>query len=124
VQRLNQLVECEDMHPATHQDLDRVFHALADTTRRAMLRQMSKGEKTVSQLAQPHELTLAAISKHLKVLESADLIRRRKSGSFQMITLNPEALKSAEQWLGYYEKFWSSRMGRLKNLLETSEEKP
>jgi DNA-binding transcriptional ArsR family regulator len=112
------------MQATTHQDLDRVFHALSDTTRRSMLRQMSKGEKTVSQLAEPHEMTLAAISKHLKVLESANLIQRRKSGSFQMITLNPEALKSAEQWLAYYEKFWSSRMGRLKDLLEATEEKP
>jgi DNA-binding transcriptional ArsR family regulator len=111
------------MQTATNENLDRIFQALADTTRRTMLRQVAKGERTVSQLAAPHELTLAAISKHLKVLESAGLIKRRKSGSFQMITLNPEALKSAEHWLGYYEKFWSSRMNSLKGLLENNEVK-
>ncbi len=82
------------------------------------------GEKTITQLAEPHALTLAAISKHVKVLETADLVKRRKSGSFQMITLNPEALKTAEQWLGYYEKFWSARIRNLKNLLENKEDKP
>jgi DNA-binding transcriptional ArsR family regulator len=111
------------MSIAQDQNLDRIFHALSDTTRRAMLRQMAKGERTVSQLAEPHELTLAAISKHLKVLESSGLVRRRKSGSYQMITLNPEALKTADQWLTYYEEFWSSRLSSLKKMLENSEEK-
>jgi DNA-binding transcriptional ArsR family regulator len=111
------------MSIAQDQNLDRIFHALSDTTRRVMLRQMAKGERTVSQLAEPHELTLAAISKHLKVLESSGLVRRRKSGSYQMITLNPEALKTADQWLNYYEEFWSSRLSSLKKMLENSEEK-
>ncbi len=120
----NQLVEWCTMNTTTHKDLDRIFHALADTTRRRLLQQVAMGEKTITQLAEPHALTLAAISKHVKVLETADLVKRRKSGSFQMITLNPEALKTAEQWLGYYEKFWSARIRNLKNLLENKEDKP
>ncbi len=104
--------------------LDRLFQALSDPTRRAILRQAATGEHTVSALAEPHRLTFAAVSKHLKVLEAADLIKRRKAGSFQMVTLNPEALKSAGQWLKYYEQFWSTRFEALKNLLEKKEKKP
>lgn len=108
----------------TRHDLDQIFHALSDSTRRKILRQVARGEHTVSALAEPHDLTLAAVSKHLKVLEGAHLINRRKAGSFQMITLNPEALKSADQWLRYYEQFWSSRLEALKKLLEGKRSKP
>lgn len=104
--------------------LDRVFQALSDPTRRTILRHVAHGEKTISQLAEPIDLTFAAVSKHLKVLEAAHLINRRKSGSFQMIALNPEALKSADQWLSYYQQFWSTRMTALKDLLETKKDKP
>lgn len=80
-------------------------------------------ELSISEIATPYDLSFAAISKHLKVLEQARLIARRKSGSFQMISLNPEALMSADQWLGFYQQFWSSRLDALKGLLE-EEEKP
>lgn len=108
----------------TESDLDRIFQALSDPTRRAILRQIANGESTVTDIAAPHALTFAAISKHLKVLEAAHMISRRKAGSFQMITLNPEALKSADQWLRDYRQFWSARLEALKTLLETDEEKP
>ncbi len=98
--------------------LDRLFQALSDPTRRAILRQAATGEHTVSALAEPHRLTYAAVSKHLRVLEAADLINRRKVGSFQMISLNPETLKSADQWLNFYRQFWTARLGSLKNFLE------
>jgi DNA-binding transcriptional ArsR family regulator len=102
----------------TGHDLNRIFHALSDPTRREILRKVAIGEHSVTALAEPHKLTLAAVSKHLKVLEAAEMINRRKAGSFQMITLNPEALKSADQWLRYYQQFWSKRLAALKDLLE------
>ena len=103
-------------------DLNRVFHALADPTRRSILRQMARGEQTVTELARPYDLTFAAVSKHLKVLEAADLVCRRKRGSYQMISLNPEALKGADDWLRYYRQVWITRLEALKNLLEKETE--
>ena len=101
--------------------LDRVFQALSDSTRRSILRNLVKGERSVSDIAKPFDLTFAAVSKHLKVLEAAELIDRRKQGSFQMIRLNPKNLKTADQWLRFYEQFWSTRMDALKTLLEEKE---
>jgi DNA-binding transcriptional ArsR family regulator len=98
--------------------LDSIFHALADSTRRAILRDVSEGEKTVSEIARPYALTLAAVSKHLNVLEDADLIARKRRRSFQMVSLKPPALRQAEQWLAYYSKFWSSRLDALAQHLE------
>ncbi|MBI2718790.1 MAG: winged helix-turn-helix transcriptional regulator [Rhizobiales bacterium] len=109
------------MATADSYDLDRIFHALADPTRRSILRQIAEGEHSISAIARPHDLTFAAISKHLKVLERARLIGRRKDGSFQMISLNPEALKNADRWLSYYQKFWNLRLEALKDLLERKE---
>ena len=111
------------MQTFTEHDLDRIFQALSDPTRRAILHQVADREQSISEIAKPHDLTFAAISKHLKVLEAAHLVDRRKNGSFQMITLNPEALKSADQWLKYYQQFWSSRLAALKSLIE-EQEKP
>ena len=98
--------------------LDRIFHALADSTRRAILYDVSKKDKTVGEIARPHRMSLAAVSKHLTVLESARLIRRRKQGSFQIVSLNAEALKSAEEWLSYYQQFWGVRLDALQEFLE------
>lgn len=105
------------MQPASDYELDRIFQALSDPTRRDLLRQIGSEERTVSELAQPYDLTLAAVSKHLKVLEAARLIDRRKDGSFQMIKLNTEALKSASEWLKFYEQFWTSRLNELERVL-------
>lgn len=106
------------MQPVTEAGLDQIFQALSDSTRRSILRQVAQGEQTITDLARPYDLTFAAVSKHLKVLEAAHLIGRRRNGSFQMISLNPEALKTADQWLRYYQRFWSTRLDALKNLLE------
>jgi len=98
--------------------LDSIFHALADPTRRRILRDVAGGEKSVGEVARPFALTLAAVSKHLNVLEEAELIARERRGSFQIVRLNAEKLKPAEQWLAYYEKFWNRQLDALQNLLE------
>jgi DNA-binding transcriptional ArsR family regulator len=93
--------------------LDSIFHALSDSTRRAILRDVSDGKKTVGEIAKPHAMSLAAVSKHLKVLESAELIARERRGSFQIVRMKPAALRPAEQWLAYYEKFWNTQLDAL-----------
>jgi DNA-binding transcriptional ArsR family regulator len=98
--------------------LDCVFHALSDATRRSILRDVSSREKTVGQIAQLYPVSLAAISKHLKVLEGAGLIRRQKKGSFQIVRINAMPMKEAERWLAYYEKFWNRQLDVLQDLLE------
>lgn len=82
------------------------------------MRNVSVKERTISEIAKPFKMSLAAVSKHLKVLEGAHLIERRREGSFHRISLNAETLKSAEEWIRYYEKFWYQRPTALKNLLE------
>jgi DNA-binding transcriptional ArsR family regulator len=97
--------------------LDSVFHALGDATRRQMLRDLSRGERTVGQLAQPFAISLAAASKHIKALESAGLIRREVRGRTHLCRLDPGPLASAHQWLGFYERFWTDRLDVLERLL-------
>ncbi len=109
------------MQPASDAELDRIFQALSDSTRRSILRRVAERELTISDIAAPYDLTFAAVSKHLKVLEQARLIGRRKDGSFQMIRLNPEAMKTADEWLRFYQHFWTARLDALKDLLETKE---
>lgn len=72
----------------------------------------------MGEIAKPYPVSLAAVSKHLKVLEAAELIEREKRGSFQMVRLNAKTLRSAEQWLAYYEKFWSGQLDALQAYLE------
>ena len=97
--------------------LDSVFHALGDATRRQMLRDLTDGERTVGQLAQPFSISLAAASKHIKALENAGLIRREVRGRTHLCHLEPGPLASAHQWLNYYERYWSDRLARLEELL-------
>jgi DNA-binding transcriptional ArsR family regulator len=97
--------------------LDSVFHALGDATRRRMLRELSEGERTVGQLAEPFSISLAAASKHIKALENAGLIRREVRGRTHLCHLEPGPLASAHQWLIYYERYWSDRLARLEKLL-------
>jgi DNA-binding transcriptional ArsR family regulator len=97
--------------------LDTVFHALGDATRRHMLRDLTEGERTVSQLAAPFDMSLAAASKHIKVLESAGLIRREVRGRTHWCFLEPGPLASAQEWLNYYEHYWSDRLDVLEHLL-------
>src|SRR4051794_13849760 len=97
--------------------LDSVFHALGDATRRRMLRELADGERTVSELAKPFAISLAAASKHIKALESAGLIRREVRGRTHFCRLEPGPLASAHQWLSFYERFWTERLDVLERLL-------
>ena len=97
--------------------LDTVFHALGDATRRQMLRELAGGERTVSQLAEPFALSLAAASKHIKALENAGLIRREVRGRTHLCRLEPGPLASAHAWLGFYQRFWTGRLDVLERLL-------
>jgi DNA-binding transcriptional ArsR family regulator len=96
--------------------LDAVFHALGDATRRRMLRDLSRGERTVSQLAEPFAMSLAAASKHIKVLGNAGLIRREVRGRTHLCRLAPGPLARAHQWLSFCERFWTDRLDVLDRL--------
>jgi DNA-binding transcriptional ArsR family regulator len=97
--------------------LDSIFHALGDGTRRRMLRELAHGERTVSQLAEPFTISLAAASKHIKALENAGLIHREVRGRTHLCRLAPGPLASAHAWLAVYERFWTGRLDALERLL-------
>jgi len=97
--------------------LNSIFHALGDVTRRRMLRELARGERTVGQLAEPFAISLAAASKHIKALENAGLIRREVRGRTHLCRLDPGPLASAHQWLSFYERFWTDRLNVLEQLL-------
>ncbi len=97
--------------------LDSIFHALGDATRRQMLRELSGGERTVGQLAEPFAISLAAASKHIKALEQAGLIRREIRGRTHLCRLDPGPLAGAHEWLSFYERFWTDRLDALDRLL-------
>ncbi|WP_346908000.1 metalloregulator ArsR/SmtB family transcription factor [uncultured Roseibium sp.] len=101
--------------------LDTVFHALGDATRRQMLRDLTHGERTVSQLAEPFDISLAAASKHIKALENAGLIRREVRGRTHYCRLDPGPLASADEWLGFYRQFWTGRLDALEHILRQGE---
>jgi DNA-binding transcriptional ArsR family regulator len=98
--------------------LSSAFAALADPTRRAILARLAEGEASVGQLAEPFDLSLPAISKHLKVLERAQLIRREKAAQWRRCRLQPEGFVAASGWLQRYERFWSESLDRLAEHLE------
>lgn len=97
--------------------LDTLFHALGDATRRQMLHELAQGERTVSQLAEPFAISLAAASKHIKALENAGLIKRQVQGRVHICRLEAGPLASAHEWLAFYEQFWTSRLSALDKLL-------
>ena len=97
--------------------LDAIFHALGDATRRRMLRDLAQGARTVGELAVPFAISLAAASKHIKVLEKAGLLRREVRGRTHLCRLAPGPLASAHKWLSFYEHFWSTRLDELERLL-------
>ncbi|MDV2997851.1 MAG: hypothetical protein N4J56_007821 [Chroococcidiopsis sp. SAG 2025] len=92
--------------------------ALADPTRRAILAQLAQGETTVTELAEPFEMSLPAISKHLKVLERAQLITRSRDAQWRPCHLNPEPLKDLADWLEHYRRFWEQSFDRLDEYLQ------
>src|SRR5690349_17953650 len=93
--------------------MNSVFHALGDATRRRMLSDLARGERTVSELAEPFAMSLAAASKHIKVLEHAGLIRREVRGRTHLCRLDPGPLASAHEWLSSCDRFWTSQLDEL-----------
>jgi DNA-binding transcriptional ArsR family regulator len=101
------------MTTSTTDQLSTTFAALADPTRRAILARLSKGEATVSELGEPFPITLQAVSKHLKVLERAGLIKRGRSAQLRPSRLRGDTLKEAADWLAGYRRFWEGSFDRL-----------
>jgi DNA-binding transcriptional ArsR family regulator len=102
-------------------ELDATFRALADPTRRAILRRLAAGERTVSELAAPFEISLPAITKHLHVLQRAGLVEQRKDGRMRHCRIVGDPLRRAGAWIEAYEEFWSGRLDALEEYLEGSE---
>lgn len=99
--------------------MDAVFHALAHDTRRTMLVRLADRELTVGELADPLQMSLAAVSKHVTVLERAGLIRKTALGRQHVCRIEPAALASADAWLRFYERHWSERLDALETLYQT-----
>jgi DNA-binding transcriptional ArsR family regulator len=93
--------------------LNHVFAALADPTRRAILARLSQGEATVNELVEPFELSQPTVSQHLKVLERAGLVSRGRTAQFRPVRLNAAPLAEAAQWLGDYRRFWAESLDQL-----------
>jgi DNA-binding transcriptional ArsR family regulator len=107
----------------TDTQLDTLFHALGDATRRRMLRELTHGERTVTQLAEPYAMSLAAAAKHIQVLESARLVRKEKRGRMHVCRLEAQPLARASDWLRHYERFWTTRLDVLERLLNEADAK-
>ena len=101
--------------------LDQVFFALSDGTRRAILSRLVEGSTTIGELAAPFEISKPAVTKHMKILERAGLIERKVFGRRHQCTLSASGLKSAEEWLSFHRKFWESRFDALEQLLKEQE---
>src|SRR5882672_11678230 len=105
------------VHAAMTPDLNSTFSALADPTRRAILARLALGETSVTELAEPFEMSMPAISKHLKVLERAGLIARGREAQWRPCRLKAAPLKDAVDWLEQYRKFWDESLDRLDDYL-------
>ena len=97
----------------TPMQLDIVFQALADQTRRGILARLAKGDATVNELAEPFDMSQPSISRHLKVLESAGLISRGREAQWRPCQLEPQALKHVDEWLSYYRRFWTGSFDKM-----------
>jgi DNA-binding transcriptional ArsR family regulator len=100
---------------------DLTFAALADPTRRAILAQLARGESTVGDLARPFEISRPAISKHLRVLERAGLVRRARDGRLSRCGLDASPMRDAAEWVEEYRRFWESQLDALARFLENEE---
>jgi DNA-binding transcriptional ArsR family regulator len=105
----------------TEDELDRAFLALADPTRRAILARLARGEAGVLELGEPFSISQPAVTKHLKVLESAGLISRRQLAQRRLSRLEPDRLKQVSDWLGSYREYWEASFSRLDDLLAQEE---
>lgn len=95
-----------------------VFRALADPTRRAIIAMLAEGERPVSDIAEEFEMTRPAVAKHLAILKEGDIIHVEKRGRERINRLNPAALKSAADWLNYFDRFWDEKLDQLKKVIE------
>lgn len=99
-------------------NLDVIFSSLSDPTRRDILARVAQTELSVGELVEKYNVSFAAISKHLKVLERANLISRRKEGNKHMVTLAPHALRSADEYLEQYRQMWEQKFNKLDEILK------
>ncbi len=104
--------------------LDQTFAALADPTRRAILRRLAKGECSVTRLAKPFDMSLPAVSKHLRVLERAGLLAQHKNGRVRRCRLNAKPMREAAKWMAAYREFWTDQLDALVEFLENHESTP
>lgn len=103
---------------ATHKkDLDSIFNALADATRRSMLDRLRRGPLTVTELAEPYTMSLNGVSKHIKTLEKAGLVRRHIRGREHLCALDARNIEDAVQWMNHYSEFWTDRVNTLESYL-------
>jgi DNA-binding transcriptional ArsR family regulator len=100
--------------------LDLAFAALADPTRLEIVRRLSGGDARVTDLAQPFDMSLNAVSKHLKVLERAGLVRRTRFGREHHLSLDPEPIRRIASWASWYERFWNQRLDKLEAFVRTN----
>ena len=103
--------------------LDRTFGALADPTRRRILAQLAKGEECVTKLARPYAMSLAAVSKHLIVLEKAGLVKRRRDGRVHALRLEAKPMQEAQAWINRYREFWEGNLDQFEKYLDKLQEK-
>lgn len=100
-----------------------IFKAIADPTRREVLRLLSGNDRPISEIADHFEMSRTAVTKHLQILTEAELISGRKEGREKIYQLHPEPLTEVKQWLAYYEKFWGNKLAMLKHLVEDENKK-
>lgn len=103
--------------------LSRTFSALADPTRRRILEHLAQGDRCVTDLARPHDMSLPAVSKHLRVLERAGLVRRQRCGRLHSLKLEAKPLRQAQQWIEAYRRFWEENFDRLDHYLKKMQSK-
>lgn len=103
--------------------LSQTLSALADPTRRAILARLAQGEANVNELAAPFDISLPAVSRHLKVLEAAGLITRGREAQWRPCRLEPKALKGVDDWLSFYRRFWTGNFDRMEAYLEELKKK-
>jgi len=113
----------EEETPSHEQQLDLIFRALGDQTRRALLARLMEQSAMVTELAQPFAMSLPAVSRHIRVLESAGLIRRAIDGRVHHCSLSAEPLKNIEAWLRHYRRFWENTLDSLAHYVEEDSEK-
>lgn len=105
-------------------DLDHTFAALADPTRRAILARLASGEASVGELAAPFEMSLPAVSKHLRVLVRAGLLAQTKDGRVRRCRLVPDPLREAQDWIDHYRRFWEQQFDALESYLQEADPSP